>query len=392
MRLFHRRLRRGWLLPLGWSALPLLLSGIPGQHWALGAEEVRAPTMAEGPQIRLPGDDDDHYQEEEEEEESSDEEDYDDFFLRTYTFDEDPDQDCRDSPSFLIDCEQVQADGLCESPQKDLFSLREECPVTCGLCPKGPPSITSIWTDHDCYDSGEDVHVYFQHPDPLPDDYVAIFPAYHHLIVGTTIPEDSYEAWLYTCGNTPCRSAYGGLIFGARGQDPHTEWVHFPLSEGRYRIGLLRHTGTLLAVSEAVSALGPDHLCQEGCREQVAPNEVCYEFLEPIHLTYATCAPEAGDRIGLYRADDPRDHPPLVSLEACPPSDETCNPTHHVVSLDGKDPHHHSSWPLSPGIYQAVLLRGESQGQVVSQSETFAVLSKGEICEVEEEEEDEEEL
>lgn len=330
---------------------------------------------------------------------------FDDDFLRTYAIDIDAQTDCRDSPDELMDCEELKADGVCTDPSRDLLGQRELCPVTCDLCPD-PPSQTAIWSDQDCYDYMDDVHVYFTNTNPKGDDFVAIYKAYHDLGNSTSVQEhqeaaEEHEMWLYCCGNIDehCKTSSGGVIFGERGVHPRIRWTTFPMQPGRYKAALLRYDGTLLAESEHFSAKSEGDSCATECTNAVYADELCLETiggkLDLLHIHFETCTPEVNNRIAIYASGLDGRHvaeiEPQLWLKTC--GDYDCREEHsaHVISF-GKDGQALKgalgAWSLPPGAYRAHLMKATENvpfGRSVAMSEEIVVKGEGEVCPWEEE-------
>ena len=318
-------------------------------------------------------------------EDDVDEDFFDPEYVANHIVDIDPDHDCRDDA--FINCTEVEESGNCHPDEHDeyLLKIASLCPVTCGSCKL--PERTSVWVEYECFQHGEDIHVFFSSASPEPSDFIGIYPSYFNFEENPELLEVP-EMWLYTCGSLheECRTAFGGIIFGDMGPDDHGEWLNFPLESGKYRALLVRDDSVILSESQIFTAKPEGHTCYSACHDSIYSDQTCYTENEAIRVTFENCFPRDDDHIAIYYYTEtvPGEKEPLLWLGTCGTQECTGEVASDTITFDASPPVESGvlNFPLLPGRYKAHLMR-TSEGGKFGRSSTeipFDILHEGESC------------
>jgi hypothetical protein len=129
--------------------------------------------------------------------------------------------------------------------------------------------------------------------------------------------------------------------------------------------------------------------CLATVQEPTVSTKKCYEYGDVIEAFFTNSSPEQDDWIALYEDTDLADATNLGQPSAwvwlCGTQHDQCKVSYGGFSF-GKDVQSHGkgakSWPLDPGMYQAVLARRNSGGPYASyaSSESFEIKEYGQPC------------
>jgi len=205
--------------------------------------------------------------------------------------------------------------------------------------------------------------------------------------------------WLYACGTQHCTFLTGEneLVFGDERPD-ETNLIAWPLPPGDYRAFLLRE-GRFpyepLAVTMKFSVLGRGNSCDGstddyaatdsngGFSPAVSSDSGCYMFEQSISVEFLNPGPLEFDWIGVYRSENfDVDNPGRARLWLYACGNQHCSRTVDAGNVmfgpnypveSGR-----SAWPLEPGYYIVVLLRGRNEVRHVGNE--FTVMDPYEQC------------
>jgi hypothetical protein len=138
-------------------------------------------------------------------------------------------------------------------------------------------------------------------------------------------------------------------------------------------------------------------ICPVTCGYCELPNETkvwiddsCLEYGEDIETFYTNTNPDPEDFVGIYpsytNTSDPEEvEGALLWFYTSGSMTETCRTAIGGLNFGDIGPTDHEDWaffPLAAGNYKAALIQGSTDNTVISVSDTFVAMAKGEKCTV----------